>query len=155
VDLRGANLRSAWLKDAHELADLRSADLRDTNLSGADLIKSDLSGASLNRADLTRASLIETDLTNADLTDCHIYGISAWELRLSEGTKQQNLVITRAGESEVTADDIEVAQFLYLMLHNVKIRRIIDTITSKVVLILGRFTPERKAVLDALRDQVA
>ena len=33
-----------------------------------------------------------------------------------------------------------------------KIREVIDTITSKVVLILGRFTPERKRTLDALRD---
>ena len=35
-----------------------------------------------------------------------------------------------------------------------KIREVIDTITSKVVLILGRFTGERKAVLDALRDEL-
>ena len=39
-----------------------------------------------------------------------------------------------------------------LLLHNEKIRKVIDTITSKAVLILGRFTPERKKVLDALRD---
>ena len=30
----------------------------------------------------------------------------------------------------------------------------IDTITSKAVLILGRFTDERKVVLDALRDEL-
>ena len=35
-----------------------------------------------------------------------------------------------------------------------KIRDVIDTITSKAVLILGRFTPERKAVLDALREEL-
>jgi hypothetical protein len=40
------------------------------------------------------------------------------------------------------------------LLHNQKIRHVIDTITSKVVLILGRFTDERKAVLDALRDEL-
>ena len=40
------------------------------------------------------------------------------------------------------------------MLHNQKIRDVIDTITSKAVLILGRFTPERKAVLDALREEL-
>ena len=40
------------------------------------------------------------------------------------------------------------------MLNNQKIREVIDTITSKVVLILGRFTEERKAVLDALRDEL-
>jgi hypothetical protein len=54
----------------------------------------------------------------------------------------------------VTIDNIEVAQFIYLLLHNQKIRDVIDTITSKAVLILGRFTPERKAVLDALREEL-
>jgi hypothetical protein len=49
-------------------------------------------------------------------------------------------------------DNLEVAQFIYLLLNNKKIRNVIDTITSKVVLILGRFTPERKAILDAIRE---
>jgi hypothetical protein len=39
-----------------------------------------------------------------------------------------------------------------LLLNNAEIRDVIDTITSKVVLILGRFTPERKVILDALRN---
>jgi hypothetical protein len=47
-----------------------------------------------------------------------------------------------------------MAQFLYLLLHNQKIRHVIDTITSKVVLILGRFTPARKLVLEAMRDEL-
>jgi hypothetical protein len=98
--------------------------------------------------------LVETDFTNADLTHCRIYGISAWALKLDEGTKQQNLIITRLGESTITVDDIEVAQFVYLMLHNEKIRQVINIVTSKMVLILGRFTEERKVVLDALRDEL-
>ena len=64
------------------------------------------------------------------------------------------MVITRGDEPEITVDNIEVAQFIYLMLHNEKIRDVIDTITSKAVLILGRFTDERKAVLDALREEL-
>ncbi len=48
--------------------------------------------------------------------------------------------------------NLEVAQFIYLLLNNAKIRDVIDTVAKKAVLILGRFTPERKAVLDALRD---
>jgi hypothetical protein len=58
------------------------------------------------------------------------------------------------GESSVTVDDIEVAQFVYLLLHNEKINGIIDTVGKKAVLILGRFTSERKAVLDAIRRRL-
>src|SRR5262249_45038979 len=84
-------------------------------------------------------------------TGCRIYGVSAWGLKL-ERAKQQNLVITPEDEPTVTVDNIEIAQFIYLLLHNQKVRDVIDTITSKTVLILGRFTDERKAVLDALRE---
>ena len=66
--------------------------------------------------------LVGTDLTGANLTGCQIYGISAWRLKL-ERTKQQNLVITGGDEPAVTVDNIEVAQFIYLLLHNEKIRR--------------------------------
>jgi hypothetical protein len=91
---------------------------------------------------------------DADLTGSRIYGISAWNVKLSEGTKQQDLIITGADEPDVTVDYLEVAQFIYLLLHNEKLQKVIDTVTSKVVLILGSFTSERKAVLDALRDEL-
>jgi hypothetical protein len=71
-----------------------------------------------------------------------------------ESIKQQNLIITPENEPEITVDNVEVAQFVYLLLHNEKIRDVIDTITSKAVLILGRFTEDRKAVLDALREEL-
>ncbi len=72
-----------------------------------------------------------------------------------ERATQLNLIITPPEEPTViTVDNLEVAQFIYLLLHNEKIRHVIDTITSKVVLILGRFTPERKVVLYALREEL-
>jgi hypothetical protein len=64
------------------------------------------------------------------------------------------LIITPDKEATITVDTLEVAQFIYLLLNNQKIRDVIDTITSKVVLILGRFTDERKKVLDAIRDEL-
>jgi len=149
ANLGGANLTEAHLSRAH----LSEADLNGADLSRANLSFAHLGGANLTGADLQRATLIDTDFTDADLTGCSIFGVSAWGLKLEEA-KQQNLVITRPDEPEITVDDIEVAQFIYLMLHNQKIRKVIDTITSKSVLILGRFTAERKAVLDALRDEL-
>jgi hypothetical protein len=97
--------------------------------------------------------LVKTNLTRTTLTGCSIYGISAWTLKL-EDAKQQNLNISDYGEPAVRVDNLEVAQFVYLLLNNERLRQVIDTITSKVVLILGRFTSDRKAVLDAIRDEL-
>jgi hypothetical protein len=63
-------------------------------------------------------------------------------------------VITPLGEPEVTVDNIEVAQFIYLLLHSEKIRDAIDTIGKKGVLLLGRFTEGRIAILERLRDEL-
>lgn len=152
--LRGANLSRTNLSGAHlHGADLSGANLSRANLSGADLSWADLSDANLWEANLQRAILVETNLTRATLTDCEIYGISAWELKL-EDAKQNDLVVTPFGQPKITVDNLEVAQFIYLLLHNENIRHVIDTITSKVVLILGRFTDTRKPVLDAIRDEL-
>jgi hypothetical protein len=120
---------------------------------GANLSNADLHNANLERAYLVQAILVDTDLTGADLTDCRVYGISTWNLKL-EGATQKNLIITSHYEPDITVDNLEVAQFIHLLLHNERLRHVIDTITSKVVLILGRFTKERKAVLDALREEL-
>ena len=97
--------------------------------------------------------MIHTDLRNANLTGCIAYGLSAWDVKL-DGTVQASLVITPLDAPIITVDNLEVAQFIYLLLNNKNIRHVIDTITSKVVLILGRFTPERKTILDAIRDRL-
>jgi hypothetical protein len=154
ANLDGANLGGAKLRGADLLsAKLRRADLIEADLSYASLIDTNLRDANLRGANLLGARLLRTDLAGADLTGCRVYGVSAWYLNL-EGAKQQNLIITHEDELEITVDNIEVAQFIYLLLHNEKIRDVIDTVTSKAVLILGRFTDERKAVLDALREEL-
>jgi uncharacterized protein YjbI with pentapeptide repeats len=154
TNLTGANLATADLLGAELLfANLSRAFLSEANLTETNLTDANLTEANLTGADLSGASLVRTNLTGADLTGCHVYGVSAWSLKL-ERTKQQNLVITREVEPEITVDNLEVAQFIYLMLKNEKVRDVIDTITSKVVLILGRFTAERKAVLDVLREEL-
>jgi hypothetical protein len=91
---------------------------------------------------------------DATLTDCRIYGISAWDVKLSAGTIQQGLIITPEREPAITVDDLEVAQFVYLLLHNEKIRNVIDTVGRKGVLLLGRFTEGRIVVLERLREEL-
>ena len=167
ANLCEANLRRADLSDAQLVkaklieAKLGSADLSGANLSyaklrqaelwDADLFEANLSGADLSGAILQRTRLVQTCLEQADISNCYIYGISAWGLKL-ESANQTNLIVTPFGEPTITVDNLEVAQFIYLLLNNKRIRDVIDTLTSKVVLILGRFTVERKAVLDAIRE---
>jgi hypothetical protein len=82
-----------------------------------------------------------------------VYGVSSWDVELS-GANQTGLIITPGNAPTLTVDDVEVAQFIYLLLANKKIRNVVHTITSKVVLILGRFSDERKPVLDALNQKL-
>ena len=155
ANLEGANLSEAFLSGAYlRGANLVEANLRGAFLGGAHLSGANLRGANLIGADLHEAQLVGTNLEDATLTACRIFGVSAWGVRLSERTKQQDLIITPFGEPAITVDDLEVAQFVYLLLHNDKIRRVIDTIGRKGVLLLGRFTEGRMAVLERLRDEL-
>lgn len=149
ADLRGANLRSVNLLGAN----LRGADLEGADLEGAFLEGADLTAANLRGANLQRTTLIEVALDQTILTNAHVYGLSVWD---TTGTPkdQSSLIITPPHVPSVTVDDLEVAQFIYLLLNRAKLRNVINTLTSKAVLILGRFTPERKAVLDAMADEL-
>ena len=154
ADLTRANLSRAKPIMANlALADLTGANLSQADLSGAILFKTKLVGADLRGAKLFSANLTEANLHGADLTGCSIYGISVWNVDLKD-TKQEQLIVTRPDEPQIKVDNLEMAQFIYLLLNNQKIRKVIDTLTSKVVLILGRFTTERKQVLDAIRDEL-
>jgi uncharacterized protein YjbI with pentapeptide repeats len=155
--LTGADLTDADLTDVNlTRADLRAVGLAGASLAGADLTLADLTGAdlagaNLSDAELSHARLISTNLQNSTLDRCRVYGLSVWDANTAGGT-QSNLIVTPEGQPQITVDNLQVAQFIYLLLTNKNIRDVIDSITSKVVLILGRYTPERKAVLDRIRD---
>lgn len=97
--------------------------------------------------------MVDVKLRGTNLSDCKVFGVSVWNADTDDRTKQNNLIVSDVDDPVLTVDNLEVVQFVYLILNNVKIRDVIDTITSKVVLILGRFTSERKALLDAFRDE--
>jgi uncharacterized protein YjbI with pentapeptide repeats len=154
ANLHESNLNEASLIEAQlRMADVSHAKLRGANLYGADLQSTNFSGSDLSDAQLSLTKLVRTNLDGANLSGCGVYGISAWDVRLT-GTIQSNLIITPDYLPMIQVDNLEVAQFVYLLLNNERIRHVIDTITSKVVLILGRFTAERKKVLDSIRTEL-
>jgi len=179
--VRKANLIEARL-DESNISDTNflSSDLDGASLVGAQAVKAKFCAASLIRAncsnaefrrtDFSFATLVRTKFSNATLVGCEVYGASVWDVDL-EGATQADLVIkharTRTGRSlgmydsrpfpshfTITVDSLKVANFIYLLLSSPEIRDVIDSITSKLVLILGRFTQSRKEVLDALHEQL-
>ncbi len=174
ADLSGANLSEASLRGANfAKANLTNATLIGTDLtradfSGARLVSANISqaflqranfeganleGATLSGSDLRLATAVDTNFRGADLTGCMVYGIAAWNTDLM-GARQQDLVITRSDEHTVTTDSLHVAQFVYLLLNNGSIRDVIETVGKKAILILGRFSEERKFILNILRNSL-
>jgi uncharacterized protein YjbI with pentapeptide repeats len=173
ADLSGANLNFARLENVNlskanlSKADLSEARLTKANLSGAklteaklinvDLVEADLSEANLTGADLSLADMVRTKVTNAVINKCNVYGTSVWDLQ-GKFKKQMDLILSSSDDPErinITTNNIKDAQFINLILDNPEIRGVLNTLTSKAVLILGRFAnDERKAVLDALRREL-
>jgi uncharacterized protein YjbI with pentapeptide repeats len=175
ASFRGANLRGANLgRIEGEDVIFSNADLTGANLEKADLWMANLSGAKLNGsflrdANLNQARLIGTDLTDVDMIRvrmtgvnlcgasiqrARIYGLSAWDVRTDENTKQRELSIAPPGLADrIMVDDIEVAQFVNLLVDHAKLRKVITAVANKAVLILGRFSlPSRKAFLENLAN---
>src|SRR6266700_1653863 len=141
ADLSGANLNRAYLS---------GADLREAHLKDVPLREADLRGADLTQSNLIGARIVRTNLSEAILTNCLVYGVAVWRANL-QGANQDNLIVTPTDESTITVDNLKIAQFIYLLLDNEEIREVIDTIAKKAVIIIGRFSPERKSILEGIR----
>jgi uncharacterized protein YjbI with pentapeptide repeats len=149
-----ANLDGAGLTRADmSMADLSYANLHNAYLVEANLSDARLTGACLVNAHLERAMLLKTDLTGVNLSGSRIYGVSAWNLTL-EGTRQENLIIVSDNEATITVDNIEIAQFVYLLLNNDKIRDVINTVGKRGVLLLGRFSEDGRKILERMRQEL-
>lgn len=128
--------------------------LRLCDFSHANFTSSTFYQAKVAYCNFSKALLVSTDFRGAILHLCRVFGVSAWDININTNTKQYNLIVTRENQPIITVDDIEVAQLIYLFIHNANIRRIFDVLTSKAVLILGRFTDERKEVLEAVAESL-
>ncbi|HMU94698.1 MAG TPA: pentapeptide repeat-containing protein [Anaerolineales bacterium] len=155
-----ANLTRANIKETDcqmvEFAEAKlvGANLSFSNLDTAEFRDADLTSADLHGSYLANTSLLRAVVEKANFKNCYVYGTSAWDL-IGTPKSQQDLIITPPSEPAITVDDLEVAQFVYLVYNNKKIRNFMNAFTDKNVLILGRFSlPERKAVLDGLREKL-
>jgi len=141
ADLTGSDLSGAQMYRS----DMRWANLADTvvfdaNLTDADLYHADLHAARLHNVDLTQARLDLATLADGELSNCTIYGISAWDVKLDRVT-QSELIISQPGEPTLAIDDLDSAQFINLLLHSPVLRDRVSAVTSRIALVLAARVP--------------
>lgn len=142
VSMRVTKIGSASFLDCRfENSDLGYCSAEETDFSGSHFVDTGLH----------HMSLIKSRFVGSKLERVYAYGTSAWDLDLT-GARQEDIFLDE--DRSLLIDDIEVAQFIHLLLRNEKVRDVIDTITSKMVLILGRFTAARKPILETLRQEL-
>ena len=144
--LSRASFDSAQIEDS----DFTNCSLRQSSFKRARVSATTFRGADLTDADLQESVLLGTDFRDARLVGCRVYGTAGWSVNTA-GATQSGLLITPAGEAKITVDEIEMAQFIHMLLDNRKFRKLMDAVSSKLVLVLGRFTSERMRIVTALR----
>lgn len=149
IDMFDVSFKNANLENAI----FANSTLEEVDFTRANLTSTDMRGARLDGAILDQATLIRTDLVGADLFNSSVYGVSAWDVKLKKA-QQRNLSISPKGAAAITVDNLEIAQFIYLLLKHEKIRDVIQTMGQRAVLIIGRFSKERKEILDAIADKL-
>jgi len=153
-----ANLDFSKLENAiFNRADFYGASLINCEICNAKFIysilqKTNLSNSIISDTDFTYSNICEANLENTELIRCRIYGASAWNLKANNNTKTKDLIISKDNEPKITLDNIEMAQFIYLILNNEKISNLITTMRTKTVLILGSFDNKSKLVLDKIKE---
>ncbi|MFT5524589.1 MAG: hypothetical protein ACI9G1_003403 [Pirellulaceae bacterium] len=158
--LRGASFRNADLRrSTFYRAYLRQTDFTAADLSGARLAKAQLERANLQdatlcNADLRSATLVRTNLDGADLTGAHVYGVGVWNASMRNATQQEMRISRTIAEPPLFVDSLNAAQLISLMVDNEDIRGLLNSLSSRIVLILGRFTEQRKQILDLIRDTI-
>ena len=172
ADIFNSNLSSAKLcrsdfRFAQVLnCNLKQADLSESSLRNADFTDSDLEGASLEFCIANRTKFI-----NARLSTCRVYGANFWDIDTTGASQRdlrvdpygggsRNVIIKADGHQErplpvISVDDLEIAHFIYSVATNSGFKKIIEKMTSKLVLILGRFSAASMQDLLAIKDELS
>ena len=181
TDLSGAKLCGADLSNS-PFGDFLGADFRSAKLVGAsansvdgsyaDFSDADLTGATFRHVDLQNTRLNGTIVQGATFSECRVFGMAAWGLK-GRPAKQVGMFVspitadlrpptardmaqrTEQYESALTVDSLEFAPLFFSFVERERFADLFNMLTSKVVLILGRFIEPRMAVLQAVRAQLA
>lgn len=133
-------------------ADFSGVDFSNSKIILSNLVECNLTQSKFINTFLSGSNISRSNLNDSIIKSSTIFGLSAWGVS-TENSVHENLTITNDyDESIITVDDLEIASFIYLISNNKKISQAIDNITTKVVLILGRFTTKRLDILNHIKS---
>ncbi len=177
ADLSGAQLKNATLHRADfrgatclndtsfahanlQEANFARAKMAEADLTNADLTKGCFDGADLTAANFSDAVLDGTSFLGAKLRGAMLFGSFVRRVRTDDKTDQHDLALDVhvAWEKRTPGkiikftdvNDIHVAQFHDILEEPGSVAKLLAASTQRIVLILGRFLPRRKLVLQRL-----
>jgi hypothetical protein len=164
----GLNLRDSIFEDAHfeegdfSGANFSGATFRNTKFNKTILTRAIFDDATFVNCSLNRVNLVEASFLVKEITETVVYGLSAWDMAISDESKQSKLVIEKTyelysdlvaqGKVPMTVDDIELAQFIHYLGNHKKMRDTLNILSEMGVLLLGRFKDGGLERLYTLRE---
>lgn len=124
-------------------ADLTGAIFWRVDLAGASFCDAIPDGAEFEQASLERTQMVATSVPGTIFRKVSVYGIAAWYVRSDDKTIFEDVMVRGPRSGPIEVDHPEIAQFIYMLVHSPTIRRVLDAVTAKAVLILGRSNPCR------------
>jgi hypothetical protein len=160
ANLMGSSFKGSIINNVNFMSALilksnfRNSIIENSEFNGADLWNSNFSASNIKNSNFRGSNLTKIDISSAKIMDCKIYGISCWDIKRNDYTITKNLIISDPYSDDpiITIDDIELAQFIYLILNNKKISNLITTMRTKSVLLLSSFDNKSKLVLDKIKE---
>jgi uncharacterized protein YjbI with pentapeptide repeats len=164
----GLNIQKSVFEDVYfDDGDFSRANFCNCQFINTKFNKTIFTDANFNGATFINCNLNRVNLTNAkfqvkEIKETVIYGISAWDIEISEDSIQSKLVIEKTyslyseiiaeGRIPLMVDNIELAQFIYYLSNHKKLRDTINILNNRGVLLLGKFKDGGLERLYKLRD---
>jgi len=150
LNLSGSRFIDAEIEEGDfSRADFSNCTFKNTRFNKTIFTQACFSGATFINCNLNRVNLVEAQFDVKEITETVVYGISAWDISLSDDSKQSKLIIEKSyelysdfiarGELPLMVDDIELAQFVYYLSNHKKMRDTINVLNHRGVLLLGQF----------------
>lgn len=153
-------------KTSFRMSNFTNSEFRKCTLKNASFLKAILSdckfiNTKMEDLNFFGASLINSYFEKGSIQDCRIFGANIWSITTKKTLQKDMRIIDESTGSDgvsnqITIDDIELGNIVYLLAANSNFSKFIDQSKSNFVLILGRFgdyLPRLEAIKQKLREE--